>query len=310
MEHLVILIYTIAFAASASAISLTYSLSRRRDQRFFRDFLRYLALLGVSVAVNLAATYVENLAGDHGPRGSSAVAAVLVDLMGMVCVGGIVYWLTAAMYGMILHRPPRIVRTAVLSLLILGFVATTSVALVPPSWYTGSLHDVQRTINFLLFVVAAAAISRVTYLSFKDDARHPGTVRLCAGLHLTGVTALLVGFYLPVRGAVPLLAAVFLGLNLLPLFLIRRLHQHLYFQAVVTSPDDEGLAAFAQTYGISSREAEIIAQVMTGRTTAEIADRLFISASTVKNHLHNIYKKCKVRNRVELAMLVSESDDD
>ena len=35
----------------------------------------------------------------------------------------------------------------------------------------------------------------------------------------------------------------------------------------------------------------------------EIADKLFISVATVKDHNHNIFKKCGTRNRLELASL-------
>jgi DNA-binding NarL/FixJ family response regulator len=35
-------------------------------------------------------------------------------------------------------------------------------------------------------------------------------------------------------------------------------------------------------------------------TNKEIADRLFISDSTLKNHLTTIYSKLEVKNRIEL----------
>lgn len=54
-------------------------------------------------------------------------------------------------------------------------------------------------------------------------------------------------------------------------------------------------------YGISSREAEVLVLLLEGRTTAETAERLTISESTVKFHVANLLKKTGAKNRVELA---------
>ncbi|MCF8357617.1 MAG: LuxR C-terminal-related transcriptional regulator [Prolixibacteraceae bacterium] len=64
--------------------------------------------------------------------------------------------------------------------------------------------------------------------------------------------------------------------------------------------------AFCQKFGISKREAEIIEQVCAGLTNQEIADKLFITLQTVKDHVSRIYLKTNVRNRTELANLVRE----
>ncbi len=40
-----------------------------------------------------------------------------------------------------------------------------------------------------------------------------------------------------------------------------------------------------------------------GLTNQEVADRLFISLATVKDHNHNVFRKTGVRSRVELAIL-------
>ncbi|GAA2152280.1 response regulator transcription factor [Glycomyces lechevalierae] len=52
---------------------------------------------------------------------------------------------------------------------------------------------------------------------------------------------------------------------------------------------------------LSERELELVRLVARGRTNAEIAEELFISAGTVKNHLANVQRRLGVRNRVEIA---------
>jgi DNA-binding CsgD family transcriptional regulator len=62
--------------------------------------------------------------------------------------------------------------------------------------------------------------------------------------------------------------------------------------------------SLAHAYGISKREGEVIQLVCQGLTNQEIADTLFISLKTVKDHNYRIYQKTGVRNRVELTQLV------
>ncbi len=50
---------------------------------------------------------------------------------------------------------------------------------------------------------------------------------------------------------------------------------------------------------LSEREVEVLNLLVAGLTNPEIADQLIISLGTVKTHVHNIYSKLGVRNRIE-----------
>lgn len=56
----------------------------------------------------------------------------------------------------------------------------------------------------------------------------------------------------------------------------------------------------AEQAGLSERENEVLELLARGLTLKEIAARLFISIATVKTHVHHIYGKLQVQNRVEL----------
>jgi len=56
---------------------------------------------------------------------------------------------------------------------------------------------------------------------------------------------------------------------------------------------------------LTSREMEIMELISHSMTNEEIAEKLFISAKTVKTHLRNIFVKADIRNRVEAALLYS-----
>ena len=53
---------------------------------------------------------------------------------------------------------------------------------------------------------------------------------------------------------------------------------------------------------LSPREREIVALVAQGFKNKEMAEKMFISEQTVKNHLHNIFDKLGVSDRLELAL--------
>lgn len=58
---------------------------------------------------------------------------------------------------------------------------------------------------------------------------------------------------------------------------------------------------------LSAREREVLHLVALGLSNRTIADRLFISETTVKTHVHNILQKVKITNRTSLALFFLQS---
>lgn len=65
-------------------------------------------------------------------------------------------------------------------------------------------------------------------------------------------------------------------------------------------PKEEFFSRFAETIGLSKREAEVLDLLLSGRTTSYAAEKLFVAESTVRAHVHNIYRKADVHSRMEL----------
>jgi len=63
-----------------------------------------------------------------------------------------------------------------------------------------------------------------------------------------------------------------------------------------------GREAPAESLGLTPRELELAALVLSGLRNRDIAARLGISEGTTKLHLYNVYKKLGVASRVELVL--------
>ena len=63
---------------------------------------------------------------------------------------------------------------------------------------------------------------------------------------------------------------------------------------------------FCEKYEITKREKEVIIEICSGLSNQQIADKLFISLQTVKDHTHRIYGKTNCTSRAHLISMVNE----
>lgn len=57
---------------------------------------------------------------------------------------------------------------------------------------------------------------------------------------------------------------------------------------------------FLEEYGITVKEAEIVKELLAGKSNKQIASDLGLSQNTVRNHIYNVYLKTASESRVEL----------
>ena len=77
--------------------------------------------------------------------------------------------------------------------------------------------------------------------------------------------------------------------------------------SVLFADADQSLSldAICKKFEISPREKEIIREICKGLSNQQIADRLFISLQTVKDHTHRIYYKTNCSSRAELITMIN-----
>jgi DNA-binding NarL/FixJ family response regulator len=81
----------------------------------------------------------------------------------------------------------------------------------------------------------------------------------------------------------------------------RRLIEHL---AATPSPDG---SRAKDLLTLTSRERDILLQVATGASNAEIAHRLYLSEATIKTHVGHVLAKLGLRDRVQAVVLAYET---
>jgi len=59
-------------------------------------------------------------------------------------------------------------------------------------------------------------------------------------------------------------------------------------------------ASFPDSLDLTQRQQEIVSCLMSGMSNREIAEKLFITEQTVKDHLYAVYKKAEVNSRTAL----------
>ena len=58
--------------------------------------------------------------------------------------------------------------------------------------------------------------------------------------------------------------------------------------------------SFTAQYRITPRERDVLGLLVNGKSNKEIGEALFVSPRTVETHIYNIYRKCSVKNKLEL----------
>lgn len=71
-------------------------------------------------------------------------------------------------------------------------------------------------------------------------------------------------------------------------------------------PDFEIDESEIERLGISKREYEVLELIAQGLSNQEIADKLFVSTSTVKTHTSNLFAKLDARRRTEAVQIAKE----
>lgn len=81
---------------------------------------------------------------------------------------------------------------------------------------------------------------------------------------------------------------------------LNNMQQNAFMNSSCNSTNEQTLMETLKIHGLTERELQISILYAKGDSTDEICDKLFIAPATLKKHTTNIYRKCGVKNRIEL----------
>ncbi|MCP4658676.1 MAG: hypothetical protein GY856_24965 [bacterium] len=294
MEHLTLLVFLLALAVGLVTVTVAAQLVHSRRTAFFRVFLANILLFDLLIVLALVFWY----ARFHLDRVSGLVILTVLVMMAIpkLSWAGAFVVMNRLLLGEELTAKfaRRLLTACGLLLPAFGILLVAGVVSREPSL-------VQLANGVVEVPIIGATVAAAVYLLIRARRLPAGPRRrslaVFGTLHLVLLVAaggsLLLGRFYPLANG-----GIMILYNLLPLAWIYR-----YLPVGPAS-----LAGRLDRYGITAREREVIELIRDGKTNQEIADRLFISLATVKDHNYNIFRKTGVRNRVELVNLFRDRE--
>lgn len=92
-------------------------------------------------------------------------------------------------------------------------------------------------------------------------------------------------------------------IHLWPILYIRNFLRHFFVEESIKPENEKSLLEIFTKNNISPREQEVVRLILKGKSYKDIERELFISVRTVRNHMSNIYRKLKVKNRFQMINL-------
>jgi DNA-binding CsgD family transcriptional regulator len=126
---------------------------------------------------------------------------------------------------------------------------------------------------------------------------------LCLGAYLIRVLVLVFAIYYPHLLA-PAILLWFLS-GIMPILYLRFNADTTLDPIQASSTDKRDLEAIFEKFQISKRERQIVDLICQGKSNQQIADELFISLQTVKDHTHRIYTKVGINSRMQLVAVIN-----
>ena len=315
LDFLFIFDFIISIGAAIGAILILQEILKNYDIQWIRSYQYYLILASVyGVFAILGTAFTRNLLELLEINKTKIETIVLVFPLLGIPVIFTAWFMYIKLCREILQSQTRVLFTFLyFGLLILFFliygIRITSLA-------GQSISSLNKFIeSFKLIIIAVKLISLFIaliplYLRIKtldQQFSKQFILQLTGTYFIIQVFILLLFFYIELN---PIMIFIFMFLyfagELLPVFLIYKYFKEHKSLFIDTKTDSIGWKDFLTKYQISNRESEIVEQICLGKSNKEISETLFITLQTVKDHIHNIFIKTDIKNRVQLSNLAGD----
>lgn len=171
------------------------------------------------------------------------------------------------------------------------------------------MFGVVKTTGILTVIVQFTALWSMYHFSrFVGDEKKRQAQKTFGAVFLASFSLYALAYYFLVFShmawAVQTVPILYFLVPLPPLLYLKNFLAKYYLEHPLLPVTLNEFNRFCANHHLSGREQEIIGLLLKGATKNEMAETLFLSPHTVRNHLANVYKKLGVKNKVQLFFLV------
>lgn len=300
MPHAVLALYILAFSLGVGVITLSAFTFLRKRISFYASFSLFFTASTILLLREGISTYDKVTAGALGPASTTVLLCLSILGNGLIAFSLPVFSLQLVS----IKVTPW--RKAFHVLLVIAFVLSGGFKDLFPGRWT-DIIDYLALVGLYVF----GSVRILLGLSRIEDAPLRALVRrflILVGVMFPLALAQVVLKHLP-GSPLPLheypyvqITFYLCSIGLLLSYALRSPVES------ISSPGCALPASFVQRYNISPRECEIISMLERGYSNNKLAEALFISTRTVKNHIYHIYQKTGAENKVQLINLVRTLD--
>jgi DNA-binding CsgD family transcriptional regulator len=305
VPHAVLAAYVLCFAGGVTLVVVASFTARRFSLVSFRDFALCFAAATFLMIADAIKTYERVVSADFG-QGLHVTAAALSALGN----AGLCWYLVglALQVVRIQPRPWRLALHGALAVALglLGGLKEAAELFWPLAAPTAVLWGVNHLGLLGMNVYAAAILFRG--FARIESAWLRSLVR--SFLVFFGVFVLLAAAQFVVQNLASAPAFLreyplqellyYFGFVILAVYHVSRFFSQPVTAGAFTLPEE-----FVRRFGISHREGDIIEMMAKGFSNNAIAEKLYISTLTVKNHVYHIYQKTGAANKVQLLNMIN-----
>jgi len=291
-----IFFYVISLTLASATIYLSYSLYRNYRLKYLSYWFYFIILLnlGFFFFYTFRSLILDLLKLDPWQTLKFYIFLFVFLLRPIIIIGLFLFIKFVA--GLLKKRVTRSVKTGYLLFCILHTLIL--LALTLDYFKTQETHTLE-IIKFLSdWITILALYTGIGYILFRTkEIKEPDqqmSIKMFSYIFFASQTI----FILTTNYSMKLLLSF---AYILPPLLYLRMYLKKYFKEYSFILKNEAQAGELFTkYNITAREQELIYLICKGKSNQEISETLFISLQTVKHHIHSVYRKLKIKNRVQL----------
>lgn len=313
-ESLRIILIILPLIAGAIAIFFAFQLMKRYDVPFASSYFYYLVFLYIFGTYSLVGSGLMEYLLTRMEIDLKVIhsARLFAIFLGIPFAALSAFMLLRGVMEFFQKKVPGAITTTYFVLVIAGFIIYGIFVVRLTRFEMGEfqvLISIQRWVFIGFLVFMYLVIFLVGFLHSRSMADHyeKKFIRVFSSWYLLYMVLSCTTFALfPLHSIVPhIFIFIFLSWHLIPiLFLSLYLEKYHGQSSTLHENFETKLLAFSDKFEISKREREVIQLICKGQSNQEISDALFISLQTVKDHIHRIFVKSGVKNRVQLTNMI------